>query len=240
LSAAAKPPRDRLCRLDPITNHSSENTGQAVPHHWLPEGSFRLFLSHLSDHYDFAGQIRSWFKQYGISAFVAHQDIEPTHEWQATIESALNSMDALTALLHPNFHTSRWCDQEVGIGIGKQKLVVSVRLGADPHGFIGKYQAVPGANKTAFQIAEQLAGIFAVHPATAHAVARGAVHLLRTADSWEEAKRTMKFVETIASAAPETIALLESTPDANDQVSSAWGVPARITAVVQKWQQADA
>ena len=141
-----------------------------MPYHWTPEGYFRSSLARLSDHHGFAGEMREWFKRLGIAAFVAHEDIEPTHEWQLMIESALDSMDALVALLHPTFHMSRWCDQEVGIAIGKQKLVLSVRLGADPHGFIGKYQAVSGAGKYGLQLAEEVAGILAINPATDPAI----------------------------------------------------------------------
>jgi hypothetical protein len=81
-----------------------------------------------------------------VSAFVAHDDIEPTKEWQAEIERALFSMDALVALLSEDFYGSRWTEQEVGVAIGRGVPVIPIRLGSDPHGLMGKYQALGGCD----------------------------------------------------------------------------------------------
>ena len=51
------------------------------------EGLFRLFISHIAKHREFAHDVRRELLTYGISAFVAHHDIEPTKEWQRVIES---------------------------------------------------------------------------------------------------------------------------------------------------------
>jgi hypothetical protein len=50
-------------------------------------------------------------RSFGVSAFVAHENIEPT-KWQDEIEKALLSMNALAAILMPGFHESKWTDQE--------------------------------------------------------------------------------------------------------------------------------
>jgi hypothetical protein len=41
---------------------------------------FRLFLSRLATHKKFAGEVQQALEHYGITAFVAHQDINPTAE----------------------------------------------------------------------------------------------------------------------------------------------------------------
>ena len=87
-----------------------------------------------------AAKLSERLARYGVHAFVAHEDIEPTKEWQIEIERALRSCDALCAFLTPEFVESKWCDQEVGFVVEARKLVVPLRMGADPHGFIGKYQ----------------------------------------------------------------------------------------------------
>ncbi len=86
---------------------------------------------------------------FGISAFVAHQDIQPTKAWQDEIENALTTMDAFVALLTEGFHESEWTDQEVGFALVRGIPVVSVRLGRDPYGFIGKFQALAASWETA-------------------------------------------------------------------------------------------
>ncbi len=48
---------------------------------WIP-GYFRLFLSHLSEFKQKTAALQEALRPYGITAFVAHEDIEPTKEWQ--------------------------------------------------------------------------------------------------------------------------------------------------------------
>jgi TIR domain len=77
------------------------------------DGQFRLFLSHKSDIKKEAHSLKETLRAYGISAFVAHDDIVPTKEWQEEIENALATMDGFAALLTSGFHDSNWTDQEV-------------------------------------------------------------------------------------------------------------------------------
>jgi TIR domain len=73
---------------------------------------------------------------FGVDAFVAHDTIEPTRPWQDVIESALATCHALAALVTTDFKESNWCDQEVGFAVGRGILIISVRIGHDPYGFI--------------------------------------------------------------------------------------------------------
>jgi hypothetical protein len=100
------------------------------------KGMFRLFISHLAVHRKWAGEFQTALLPYGISGFVAHNDIEPTTEWQNQIETALSTCDALIALLHEKFHESKWTDQEVGFAMGRGVPVYSVHFGEAPYGFI--------------------------------------------------------------------------------------------------------
>ncbi len=137
---------------------------------------FRLFISHLAEHKVKMSQLQGLLKDYGISAFIAHEDIEPTKEWMNEIEIALFSMDALAAILTPDFDKSRWTDQEVGMAIGRDVLVIPVRKGMDPYGFIGKYQGLQGNGKTIGQVAQSLFEILASHSKTKDAMANALVN----------------------------------------------------------------
>lgn len=106
------------------------------------QGHYRLFLSHKTENKTETAKLKKEIKKYGISCFVAHEDIHPTQEWQNEIENALFSMDAFVALMTENFHESLWTDQEVGVAMGRGVPIISVKLGRDPYGFIGKYQAL--------------------------------------------------------------------------------------------------
>jgi hypothetical protein len=107
---------------------------------WVGEG-FRLFVSHIHDYAEHVGALRMELAKRSVDAFVAHDSIKPTEEWQNVILSALRSCDACLAFLTPKFRESEWTDQEVGFCIARDVLVIPVDYGVTPYGFLGKYQA---------------------------------------------------------------------------------------------------
>ena len=70
---------------------------------WLP-GHFRVFISHISRYKESAAKLQAAFIPHYISSFVAHNDIQPTREWETEIKRALSSSDAIVVLLHKGFH----------------------------------------------------------------------------------------------------------------------------------------
>ncbi len=108
---------------------------------WGEEG-FRLFLSHKSEVKKETSDLKNRLHLFGISCFVAHEDIHPTKAWQDEIECALASMDGFVALLTAKFHDSEWTDQEVGFALARGVPIIAVRLEKDPYGFIGKFQGL--------------------------------------------------------------------------------------------------
>ena len=53
--------------------------GVSVPRHW-DQGCFRLFLSHVAGVKKLALELKVSLREYHVSAFVAHEDIQPTKE----------------------------------------------------------------------------------------------------------------------------------------------------------------
>lgn len=133
---------------------------------WLPN-CFRLFITHLSSFKAQTSHLQNALRKYGISGFVAHEDIEPTREWLIEIEKALFSMDALAAILMPGFHESNWTDHEVGVAVGRDVLVIPIRRGLDPYGFIGRYQGLQAKDRTVSQVASATFEILLSNPKTA-------------------------------------------------------------------------
>lgn len=126
----------------------------------------RLFLSHLSTFKKTTGHLQAALRRYGISAFVAHVDIEPTREWMDEIEAGLHSMDALLAILMPGFKESNWTDQEIGVAVGRGVLVIPVIKGLDPYGFISRYQGLNSQGKTVATVACEVFQILVKSPKT--------------------------------------------------------------------------
>ncbi len=103
---------------------------------------YRVFISHSTEQKLEATNLKESLKVYGISAFVAHEDIHPTSEWQKEIEDALMSMQALITLLTKEFRDSLWTDQEVGYALCRKVPIVPFRRGIDPYGFLGRFQGL--------------------------------------------------------------------------------------------------
>lgn len=179
-------------------------------------------------------ELREELSKFGITAFVAHVDIEPTKEWQVEIESALATMDGLIALLALGFKESNWCDQEVGVAIGRRLPIVSVRLGLDPYGFIGKYQAVQGIGKDHKVLARELYEIFMLNPSIGPKITSALVKMLSESFSFDESKRLITLIEKSTYLTTKHVASMQESVEKNGQVSSSWGVPEKIQAIAEK------
>lgn len=198
-------------------------------------GMMLLFLTHLAVQRELAAELQGALWGYGISAFVAHNDIEPTQEWQTEIETALATCHALTALLHPQFHDSNWTDQEIGFAMGRGVPVFSVRFGQDPYGFIGRFQAFNGTGKTASVIARELFEAYRANKQTEAAMAEALVQLFEESDSFATAKTRIGYLEGLRVWKSAFSSRLRAAERSNSQISESWGVPDRVQAVIKKW-----
>lgn len=126
------------------------------PENWKDIKDFRLFISHVSKDKRVATRLRETLEPFGISGFVAHEDIHPSFEWQDQIERALRSMDAMVAVHTEGFSKSYWTQQEIGFALGRGVYVISFKWGEDPTGFISKLQALARRDRSAEAIAKEI------------------------------------------------------------------------------------
>ncbi|MCE9609935.1 MAG: toll/interleukin-1 receptor domain-containing protein [Chthoniobacter sp.] len=223
--------------ITPLTSKSASIGPKAKPpdsetkHLWIV-GFFRLFLSHVSAHKVAVAELKKELKAWGISAFIAHEDITPSLEWQNEIELALRSMHALAALLTADFHQSNWTDQEVGFALGRGSLVVPVRLGLDPYGFIGKVQGLSGSLEQPSRIAHLLFDILLSHPATHRHMRSGLAYAFGESRSYSRAISLSKIIATVTDFSDEEKAIIQRACKDNDQVYGATGVVGRVCAAI--------
>lgn len=184
-------------------------------------GYFRLFISHLAKHRRLAAEVQDRLLSFGVSSFVAHNDIEPTREWQDEIEAALATCDGMLALLHPRFHESKWADQEIGYAMGRRVLIVTARLGTDPYGFIGKFQSMNGTGKNAVALAEELFDILREHAMTRARIAEAVAALFCQSNSFAEARNNMKLLEQTSYWSASLSDRVRSASESNRQISDA-------------------
>jgi hypothetical protein len=98
-----------------LTGFHPQHGISSPPRNWVETTKFRLFISHLARAKLNATRLRDSLIRYGISGFVAHEDIHPTLEWQEEILRALCTMDAFLAI-----HTR---DSKTAFGYNKKSVL---------------------------------------------------------------------------------------------------------------------
>lgn len=212
---------------------TGENSVLDVPEFWN-EGDLCVFISHLAKYKLYASDIQKYFGHYGISGFVAHEDIIPDSEWQGEIEKALQTCDALVALLHDGFRDSDWTEQEVGYALGRGIPVFSVRIDIDPYGLFGKKQAFNGKDKNTVKIVQELADAYIVHPKTQQKYADVLIRNFCMSNSYAESKRKIELIEKISVWKTEYSQKLYEANKNNSQISGSWGVTSKINSIIEK------
>ena len=213
--SAPKPPVDDVSRI------------------WQPD-CLKLFLSHVSAHKKAISSLKDELKIYGISGFVAHEDIEPTKEWENEIFIALNSANALAVFLTPDFPESKWTDQEVGIALGRGMLVIPISLGIDPYGFMAGKQAMPGDFKNIEKLTTDLISILLKHHSTSAIMHESLLVAFENASSFRNAMNISQMIVRADNFTQGQLNRIQKVPENNDQISKAFGVPEKIEAYLNK------
>ena len=224
-------------RITPISSGSPLLGKRVTPsdvevRHLWPHGRFRLFLSHLSTDKIAVSKLKSELGVYGVSAFVAHEDIQPSLTWQDEIILCLRSMHALAALITPEFHASPWTDQEIGWAFGRGVLVLPVRLGKDPYGFVGKYQGVAGTLDQPKILAQGIVNALIANSQTHGEMRRAVVKAFSASRSFVQSQALRAIIVTIADFTDEEKSELQRACVENYRVSNAHYVADAIFAIV--------
>jgi hypothetical protein len=179
-------------------NYAVADTAIALEATFWEPFHFKLFLSHISTFKQTAVHLQHALRRFGISAFVAHVDIEPTKEWLEEIEAGLYSMDALAAILMPGFKESSWTDQEVGVAVGRGVLVVPIMRGSTPYGFISKYQGLSAEGKTVSAVADSVFRILVASPKTRMRMFSSLAETTLQSASTDEAVEKLGYLASIS------------------------------------------
>lgn len=126
------------------------------PDLWKEQTRLKVFICHKSEHKKQAHRLKQCLEHHPVSAFVAHDDIQPTLEWQVQIERALHTMDAFVSVHTTGFKDSIWTQQEIGFACARGIPIIPLKMAEDPVGFISKNQALPRAAKNAVTIAADI------------------------------------------------------------------------------------
>jgi hypothetical protein len=105
----------------------------------------KAFFSYSHHDRKLAGKIKAQLEPYGIDAFLAHESVQPSFQWQNEIVHQLTICRVFITLLTRRFYGSHWTQQEVGIAFGRgsdRPIMVPINAGRKPVGFLSAYQAI--------------------------------------------------------------------------------------------------
>jgi hypothetical protein len=197
------------------------------------EGYTKLFITHLASDKVNAHEIKKRLGKYSISGFVAHDDIEPTRDWQNEIEVALRTCDALLALMVKGFHESKWTDQEIGVALGRDILIIPVRMGQDPYGFIAKYQAITYTSHD--DLIDSVLALLLKNKKTSKRMSYSLMNKFENSESYAEAKENIILIEKLKYWDSTLSDRLKNSVDSNSQIKHSYGVPERISNLINKF-----
>ncbi|MEY2564936.1 MAG: hypothetical protein QOH88_3129 [Verrucomicrobiota bacterium] len=101
------------------------------------------FISYSHADREYGAQAKTVLAEFDIEAFLAHEDLEVSEEWQARILAELRRCDLFVPLLSQNFLTSKWAPQEAGFIASRPEVVIAPLSidGTTPFGFLSHLQS---------------------------------------------------------------------------------------------------
>jgi len=195
----------------------------------------RIFISHLSTKKSIAHSVADQLALFGASAFVAHDDIEPSDEWAREIQSALRSCDAMVAVMSDGFHDSIWCDQEIGAAIGRMVPLVSLYYESPPKGFAGLIQGIEVTGKKTLPVVSQIMSRLVKHPSTAGSASRALSVAMRSSTSWRQSNEISKILAGVTRLDSTSARNLQEALEHNGEVSGSFEAPKVIPEILERF-----
>lgn len=161
------------------------------------ESHLRMFISHVATHFEEVSRLKNNLAEYGISAFLAHEDIVPNSDWENTILRALATTDGLVAYLTTDFHQSDWTDQEIGHAMGRGMFIISIASGQTPYGFIGRWQAIRKGNSIMADIASKTVDACLRSGDIRERTVDAMIESFSSSESYEVAKQRIELLEKV-------------------------------------------
>jgi len=191
---------------------------------WTP-GELRMFMSHRDTHKAAARDLADALKPFGISAFVAHDTIEPMTTWQREIEKGLETMEVMLAFVTDDFHDSVWTNQEIGYALGKGVPIIPVKFEQrDPEGFLGAKQALKGYRLDRIEdAAPAIYGVLVEKLGQKGRLQQALISAFASSTSYDETRRRFDRLEkAVATLSDDEVAQIQTAFSANEFLHDAW------------------
>lgn len=154
-----------------------------------------VFLSYSHLDRNLAGDLKKGLERFGIKVFLAHEDIEPSEEWEKSIVSQLEKCDVLVPVLTTSFSASKWTDQEVGIAFAHGKVIIPLKVDTIPYGFMKRYQALSLIDGPVSATSNKLAKIIASKKVIGDRFREDLINQFGSSDSYRQAYGNAQLLE---------------------------------------------
>jgi hypothetical protein len=179
--------------------------------------------------------VKTCFVAYGIDVFLAHDDLEPSTEWALEIQSRILTCDVFVPLLTKRFPLSKWTDQETGMAVAAQKLVVPVKAGINPYGFIASRQAVTLDPEKVDGTCRKIVRAISRNLALQEPLLDGLIDMFAESFSFEEAGRCAELIGEFDGYSPQQVRRVLLAMAANDQIHRSFKARRRLEAFLAKY-----
>jgi hypothetical protein len=201
------------------------------------------FLSYSHEDRVLAGSIKGTLDYYGFDVFLAHEDLEPSVEWQDFILLQLRECVVFLLLLTDSFKRSDWTDQETGVAVALEKIIVPMKLTINPYGFVSKYQAQsfygaangeavfpPVIGEACWSIVKTLGG----HKQIGGTIKDGVISAFGRSGSFKEAARNAEKLSSIEPFSDQQLNEIVRVACANDQIWHGFEARFYVNGLIQR------
>lgn len=178
------------------------------------------FISYSHADREYGVQAKAVLAEFGIDAFLAHDDLQVSEEWRDRILEELRRCNLFGPLLSKDFLSSKWAPQEVGFIISRPDVEIAP-LSIDattPFGFLSHLQSrrIPAGGITREFLVEPLARRFP------RKILPDLIRIVGDAGSFRSAEATMRpLVQYFPIFTPAEAQALAKASVSNGQIWSA-------------------
>lgn len=182
----------------------------------------RIFLSYSTLDKIIIGKIKAKLEDIGLKVFVAHDDIEGGHEWEKAIIENVKASDIFVPILTKNYFSSDWTNQESGIAIAENKLVIPLSFeNITPVGFVKRFQTIKFKGSIEI-LCNQLILIIKKHPTYGQSLLESLINTLPRIASWDEAGDKLRLIAEFENLNENQINEVIEQSTKNSQIFSSW------------------
>lgn len=198
--------------------------------------SIRIFISYSTRDKEAVGALKQHLELFGFEVFIAHDDIGAGLEWQDEIITHLERSDVFVPVLTGRFHDSEWTDQEVGMALALNKLIIPVKISVTPYGFMGRFQALKSGAYPQ-QIASGIVDTIMSSDSFKNSMRVFFIKRLHESLSFQEAKVRSRLLSQFSGFTREDIALLYHAVNDNSQVRECFAAQGILKNIFSKYKR---